>query len=72
MHEIMKIKAKRRVQRSYRPWERKTLQKIWLKTTKNPQWSLAKSERERGKFEKVDEQVKSEFFLKKTLFTMFD
>ena len=42
--------------------EKKLSKKIWLKTTKNPQWSLAKSERERGKFEKVDEQVKSEFF----------
>ena len=53
MHEIMKIKTKGRVERSYRPCERKNLAKIWLKTTKNLQWSLAKSERERGKFEKV-------------------
>ena len=30
----------------------KNLAKIWLKMTKNPQWSLAKLERERGKFEK--------------------
>ena len=41
------------------------MQKIWLKTIKNPQCSLAKLERERGKFEKVDEQVKSKFFFKK-------
>ena len=34
MHEIMKIKTKEGVKRSYRPWERKTLQRIWLKTTK--------------------------------------
>ena len=40
------------------------MQKVWPKTTKDPQWSLAKSERERGKFEKVDEQVKSKFFKK--------
>ena len=37
--------------------------------TKNPQWSLAKSERERGKFEKdlkkCFESVKHCFFLKK-------
>ena len=56
MHEIMKIKTKGRVERSYRPCERKNLAKIWLKTTKNLQWSLAKSERERKvlkSFEKV-------------------
>ena len=34
MHENMKIKTKEGVKRSYRPWERKTLQRIWLKTTK--------------------------------------
>ena len=36
MHENMKIKTKEGVKRSYRPWERKTLQRIWLKTTKKP------------------------------------
>ena len=31
----------------------KNLAKIWLKTTKNPQWSLAKSERERKVWKSV-------------------
>ena len=43
----------------------KTLQKIWSKTTKNPQWSLAKSERERGKFEKVSLKQSNLSFKKK-------
>ena len=37
-------------------WE-KNLAKIRLKTTKNLQWSLVKSEREREKFEKSFEKV---------------
>ena len=47
-------------------WE-KNLAKIRLKTTKNLQWSLVKSEREREKFEKVFEKVfesVKELFLK--------
>ena len=52
MHENMKINAKGRVERSYRPWERKTLQKDWPKMTKNLNGALP-SRRERGKFEKV-------------------
>ena len=67
MHEIMKIKTKGRVYRSYRPCERKTLQKFEWKTTKNLPWSLAKSERERKvwkSFEKVFESVKNIVFKK--------
>ena len=56
-HEIMKIKTKGRVWWSYWPCERKTLQKFGWKTRKNLQWSHAKLERERGKFEKSFEKV---------------
>ena len=47
-------------------WE-KNLAKIWLKTTKNPQWSLAKSERERES--KVWKSVlnESKYYFKKNL-----
>ena len=40
MHEIMKIKQKGGIEWSYRPWERKTLQKFWRKMTKNCRESL--------------------------------
>ena len=68
MHEKLKINEKERVKWTYRPWERKNLQKIWSKTTKNddlacPSW------REREKslktFEK-SELNKSRYDLKKT------
>ena len=46
MHENMKIKPKGGIEWSYRPWGRKTLQKLRKKTTKNLKCCLAKSERE--------------------------
>ena len=52
MHENVKINAKRRVIYTYRLRERKTLQEIWRKTTKNLCGALS-SRRERKKFWKV-------------------
>ena len=52
MHEIMKIKTKGRVERSYWPYERKTLQKLGWKRKKIFSEALP-SRRERRKFEKV-------------------
>ena len=49
MHENMKIRTKGGVKWSYRPWERKTLQKLGRKRQKNLLCCLAKSEREREK-----------------------
>ena len=40
MHENRKIKPKGGIEWSYRPWERKTLQKFWRKTTKKCSESL--------------------------------
>ena len=55
MHENMKIKPKRGIEWSYRPWERKTLQKFRKKTTKNLSAALP-SRREREKVEKLFEK----------------
>ena len=52
MHEIMKIKTKGRVERSYQPCERKNLQKLGWKWQKIFSGALPRR-RERGKFEKV-------------------
>ena len=59
MHERLKINEKERVKWTYRPWERKTLQKIWSKMAKNLVENDKKfavepcrvGEREREKFE---------------------
>ena len=64
----MKIKPKKGIEWSYRPWERKTLQKFWWKTTKKLCATLP-SRREREKslkklLKKMFELVK-ELFLKK-------
>ena len=55
MHENMKTKPKRGIEWSYRPWERKTLQKFRKKTTKNLSAALP-SRREREKVEKLFEK----------------
>ena len=47
MHVKLKINEKERVIWTYRLMERKTLQEIRRKMTKNLLWSLAESERER-------------------------
>ena len=47
MHENMKIRTKGGVKWSYRPWGRKTLQKLGRKRQKNLLCCLAKSKRER-------------------------
>ena len=47
MHENMKIRTKGGVKWSYRPWGRKTLQKLGRKRQKNILRCLAKSKRER-------------------------
>ena len=52
MHEKMKIRTKRGIKWSYRPWGRKTLQKLRKKTTKNLSAALP-SQREREKVEKL-------------------
>ena len=60
MHEKMHVKLKKKKKRkkekerviwTYLFMERKTLQEIRRKITKNLLWSLAESEREREKFE---------------------
>ena len=51
----MKIKPKRGIEWSYRPWERKTLQKLRKKMTKNLSAALP-SRREREKVEKLFEK----------------
>ena len=55
MHENKKIKPKRGIEWSYRPWERKTLQKLRKKMTKNLSAALP-SRREREKVEKLFEK----------------
>ena len=47
MHENMKIRTKRGIKWSYRPWGRKTLQKFRKKTTKNFVLPCQVEERER-------------------------
>ena len=85
MHEKMHVKLKKKKKKkknekerviwTYRFMERKTLQEIRRKITKNLLWSLAESEREREKslktFEK-GELNKSRSNLKKSLFMIFD
>ena len=55
MHENKKIKPKRGIEWSYRPWGRKTLQKLRKKTTKNLSAALP-NRREREKVEKLFEK----------------
>ena len=68
MHVKLKINEKERVIWTYRLMERKTLQEIRRKMTKNLLWSLVELEREREKslktFEK-GELNKSRFDFKK-------
>ena len=70
----MKIKAKGGAKRSYRPWERKTLEEIWGKATKILIGALTdRIERERvwKLFKKVFEHVRIKCF-KKTLYMIFN